>query len=114
MLTTFVYGLHSIVRRRSLWNSLKELKKGIIVPWMVIGDFNALLSAQDKVGRLSVTNYKQQDLKKLVHGCNLVDLQSIGCQLTWTNGMVSSKLDQVLVNTQWLWKIFVNMLNFFP
>lgn len=68
VLTRFIYGLHSIIRRCPLRNSLNDLGEVIIIPWMVIGNFNALLLAQDKVGGLLVTNYKLQDLEKLVHG----------------------------------------------
>lgn len=44
--------MHNIARRHPLWNSLKELGEGIIDLCLVIGDFNALLSVEHKVGRL--------------------------------------------------------------
>lgn len=49
-----------------------------------------------------VTNYEIHDLERFVHTCGLVDLRSVGCRLTWTNGTVSSKLDRTLVNSHWL------------
>lgn len=73
VLTIFVYGLHNIVRRRSLWYSLKELGESINEPWMIIGDFNALLSVPNKSDGLLITNYKLQDFQGLVHSCNLVE-----------------------------------------
>lgn len=33
--------------------------------------------------------------------CNW-DVNSIGCHLTWTNGVVWSKLDRVMVNDRWI------------
>lgn len=106
VLTTFVYGFHSIFIRRPLQGSIKELGESISDPWMVIDDFNALLSAQDKVGGLPVKNYELQDLERVVHCCNLVDLQSIACHLTQTNGTVSCKLDQ------WLMEDFLGYAEF--
>lgn len=91
-----------------------ELGGSIADPWIVLGNFNALLSVYDKVGGLSVTNFELQGLESLVHSCNLVDLQSIGSKLTWTNGLVSSKLDRVLVNSQWLMANFHRYADFSP
>lgn len=61
-----------------------------------------------------MTNYVLQDLKSLVHSCNLVDLQSIGRKLTWTNVSVSCKLDRALVNTYWLMANFHGYADFLP
>lgn len=36
VLTTFVYGLHSVVRQHPLWNSLIVLAEDIHEPWVVI------------------------------------------------------------------------------
>lgn len=74
VLVTFAYGLHSIVQRCPLLDSLMELGGSIADPWIILGDFNALLSVYDKVGGLPVTNYELQDFESLVHSCNLVDL----------------------------------------
>ncbi|XP_042460193.1 uncharacterized protein LOC122043655 [Zingiber officinale] len=57
---------------------------------------------QDKEGGQPVSNYELHDLERFVHACGLVDLRSIGCRLTWTNGSVSSKLDRAMVNSHWL------------
>lgn len=67
--------------------------EGITKPWKVLGDFNMLLTFEDKVGDLQIMNYELQYLENLVHSRNLVDLQSKGYSLTWTNGIVSCKLD---------------------
>lgn len=37
---------------------------------MVIEDFNALLSIQDKLGSMLVTNYELYDLEGMVQQCN--------------------------------------------
>ena len=114
VLVTFVYGLHSIVTRRPLWRSLAELGEDITEAWMIMGDFNAILSVHDKVGGQPVSNYELQDLEQLVQGCGLVDLESIGCRLTWTNGMVSCKFNRALVNSHWLMADLNGYVEFLP
>lgn len=69
---------------------------------MVLGDFNALLTTQDKEGGMLVLYYETSDLDAMVQSYDLVDLRSMGCWLTWTNGKISRKLDRTLVNTHWL------------
>lgn len=44
----------------------------------------------------------------------MVNLQSVGCHFTWTNGEVSSKLDRALVNHQWLTENFHSFVKFRP
>ncbi|XP_074560786.1 uncharacterized protein LOC141816966 [Curcuma longa] len=47
-LVTYVYGLHSIVTRRPLWEALMDLGDNISNAWMLMGDFNSFLSIHDK------------------------------------------------------------------
>lgn len=106
-MVTFVYRLHSVITCRPLW--VGDDIKG---PWMVIGDFNALMIAQDKEGGIPMADYETSDLEVMVQTYNLVDLRSIGCQLTWTNGSVSSKLGRALVNIQWLLANYQSFVKF--
>ncbi|XP_074570567.1 uncharacterized protein LOC141827233 [Curcuma longa] len=99
---TFVYGLHSIVTRRPLWDALVDLGDNITDAWMVMGDFNSYLSIDEKKGGSPVTNHELRDMQNFTQVCGLVDLRSIGCRFTWTNGNVSCKLDRALVNSFWL------------
>ncbi|KAJ6365127.1 hypothetical protein OIU76_029990 [Salix suchowensis] len=96
---TFVYGLHTIVARRSLWDSLCEwCPPG---PWMVLGDFNSLLNQDDKLNGNAVSVYESTDFNKCCLALGLYDLNYTGCHYTWTNSSVWSKLDRVLVNPFW-------------
>lgn len=44
---SFVYGLHSIIARRSLWISLNHIGNSMDSPWLLLGDFNSILSPDD-------------------------------------------------------------------
>ncbi|XP_062075585.1 uncharacterized protein LOC133779669 [Humulus lupulus] len=54
-LVTFVYGYNDESFREQLWNDLQDLAVGITEPWMVIGDFNEILSLQDRIGKKITT-----------------------------------------------------------
>lgn len=46
---TFIYGYNTIVDRKELWDQLKSLNNNIKVPWLVMGDFNTMLSVNDRL-----------------------------------------------------------------
>lgn len=48
---TIVYGLHNITDRRALWNQLRDISAITNGPWLVIGDFNNVLSVEDRINR---------------------------------------------------------------
>lgn len=47
-LATFVYGASSFLNRQALWSSLHRLSSPL--PWIVMGDFNAIRFTSEKVG----------------------------------------------------------------
>lgn len=46
------YGILDRAKRRNSWNLFRTLAANICFPWCVIGDFNDLLSNEDKCGRV--------------------------------------------------------------
>lgn len=87
---SFVYGLHSIVRRRPLWNFIDLMGKDIDIPWLVVGDFNSIRTPNDKLNGAEVTAYEISDMNSCCYSANLFDLRSLGSPYTWTNGTVFS------------------------
>ena len=47
---TVVYGFNTIDQRKSLWQEMNIMSKGISQPCLIVGDFNAILSAKDFAG----------------------------------------------------------------
>lgn len=45
-----VYGPPTYHMRRSFWESLDEIGRPFSRPWLVIGDFNIVLTSEDKMG----------------------------------------------------------------
>ncbi|KAA3472023.1 reverse transcriptase [Gossypium australe] len=70
-------------------------------PWLIMGDFNAILSPTDK--KSPTTLGKRCDLfGNFVDSCELQDLQFIGPPFTWQRGKILVRLDRALVNDEWM------------
>ncbi|KAL0926248.1 hypothetical protein M5K25_002462 [Dendrobium thyrsiflorum] len=59
-----VYGSSDIYKRQSLWDCL-ERKLIKYIPTVVVGDFNCLLSQEDKRGKNFVLSQGPQDMKRI-------------------------------------------------
>lgn len=49
-LVTFVYGYPDKQKRKSLWDRLNQIALPIAEPWVLLGDFNSVLSPDEKRG----------------------------------------------------------------
>lgn len=99
---SFIYGFNTIVQRKDLWENLKCFGNNCTLPWILFGDFNNVLSQNEKSGGLRVTNYDTKDFTDCFTSLDLAHLKSIGCKFTWMSPAVCCKLDHVLVNQYWL------------
>ncbi|KAI9108610.1 hypothetical protein K1719_020494 [Acacia pycnantha] len=59
---TAVYALPTPRSKQLLWIDLKSLADGMISPWVVLGDFNDILSSSDRIGGASI-NFSRIQLK---------------------------------------------------
>ena len=113
-LLSCVYGFNTIGSRRPLWEKLKDWGGSLLDPWLLMGDFNSILREEERVGGASVTHYQTGDLVDCCDGLGLSDLQYTGCQMTWTNGTIWSKLDRVLGNIPWFQRALFSHVHFLP
>lgn len=107
-----VYASTSYILRRQLWADLSSLQYTYRAPWIFLGDFNAVLGAHEKRGRLlppsiSCTNFLSWSNANL-----LLHLNTNGVQFTWNNGRLDSdsvflRLDRAICNEAWtdLWGV---------
>ncbi|RYQ99609.1 hypothetical protein Ahy_B07g087554 [Arachis hypogaea] len=97
-----IYGNPHKVYRRSLWNSLKEYANNVILPWCLMGDFNAMLHNHEKQGG-AINNGQSacKDFQDCVSTCGLVDLGFSGWPFTWKRGNLAERLDRGLSNLDW-------------
>jgi exonuclease III len=97
--TTFIYGFNTISARRALWADLRRWSMDS--PWLLLGDFNFILSQEDKHNGELVSTYEISDFRECCSDLGIVDLNSTGSHFTWTNGTIWTKIDRVTVNTHW-------------
>ncbi|KAG5571297.1 hypothetical protein H5410_061063 [Solanum commersonii] len=58
---TVVHGFNTIEQRRTLWSELRNLTTQCNKPWLVWGDFSALLQSQDRFYGAPVTRAETRD-----------------------------------------------------
>ncbi|XP_070038219.1 uncharacterized protein [Nicotiana tomentosiformis] len=95
---TVIYGLHTVHDRKELWRKLREIEIRQQEPWLVMGDFNAILEVEDKVHGNMVQDHEIRDFREFLKDTGMTELQAIGRPFTWTNSHVFSKIDRALVN----------------
>jgi exonuclease III len=103
---TGYYGYPEHSRRRNSWNMLMELRAMCSLPWCIIGDFNDLLSQEDKKGQHPHPNWLCMGFREVVTECNLQDVKLGGYPFTWiksrgTTRVVEERLDRAMVTPNW-------------
>ncbi|KAL0378395.1 UNVERIFIED_CONTAM: LINE-1 retrotransposable element O protein [Sesamum radiatum] len=88
------------------WQSLNEIHQSFAGPWLVVGDFNAVLSQVEKRGGKPFASASKNSLRDELDSCNLIDLGFSGYKFTWSNkrpGMtnIQSRLDRGVANAEW-------------
>lgn len=58
------------------------------IPWCIVGDFNDLLSNEDKCGRVEHPSWLLSGFCNVIPECNLIDVQLEGYPFTWWKGEV--------------------------
>ncbi|KAK9934990.1 hypothetical protein M0R45_022108 [Rubus argutus] len=105
---TVVYASTSVAGRRCLWEDITEFKGHFVTgPWLVVGDFNAVLGAHEKKGGAPVCRHSCEEFQAMSDVCELVHVDTKGAEFTWVRrnglrGNVELRLDRSLVNLEWL------------
>ncbi|XP_021767614.1 uncharacterized protein LOC110732003 [Chenopodium quinoa] len=103
---TFVYGLHTVQDRLPLWAGLRQLT-GFSGAWLCVGDFNSILSCEDRINGAMVTNYETKDFQNLIDDLALSEIKSKGSFFSWCNkahngSRTYSRIDRGIVNQDWI------------
>ncbi|XP_026378730.1 uncharacterized protein LOC113273184 [Papaver somniferum] len=103
---TFVYDNNDIVIRRSLWEDICNFSQDNSRPWIILGDFNSIMSPIEKTGGAEKKPFHYQDLSNCVQEAHLMDLPYSGCFYTWFNKQgatrIGSNIDRIMVNMEWI------------
>ncbi|XP_020243178.1 uncharacterized protein LOC109821400 [Asparagus officinalis] len=87
-----VYGFNQTKGRKELWADLIQIQEIIgNVPWLICGDFNAMIDKDDKLGGAVLSDSDTRDFNNCIEDCHLE-----------AEARVWSRLDRALVNDQWI------------
>ncbi|XP_030924855.1 uncharacterized protein LOC115951891 [Quercus lobata] len=103
---TAIYASPRLRERHFLWNNLSTIANTHNLPWLMAGDFNELLSTNDKLGGRPLIPSRVSAFKECLDFCNMADLGFQGPRFTWTNkndlsSLIQERLDRFFANPDW-------------
>ncbi|CAN1822966.1 hypothetical protein LINPERHAP1_LOCUS30173 [Linum perenne] len=101
-LMTAVYGSPLAGRRDVLWAGLRSIIPTPDKAWLLVGDFNDMLSSADKKGGAPFSLRKHQGFIDCCLDCGLLDPGFNGPNFTWFTRRVRERLDRALLNSSWI------------
>ncbi|KAJ6674648.1 hypothetical protein OIU85_010882 [Salix viminalis] len=102
---TVVYGYNTPAERQPLWNYIQQQRSITTSPWILLGDFNAIMHPRDRAGGVSAWPGHMEDFPNCIDQSELIHLPYSGPKLSWNNGQsgssnIQKKLDWVFGNQQ--------------
>lgn len=83
---TRFYGHPNMPERHLSWHLLKNLQHVDDMEWLIGGNFNKILSTNEKIGGPPCANWQMEAFKEAINLCGLHDLQFSSHAFTWSNG----------------------------
>jgi len=101
-LLTFVYGHPYKNLCADFWNAMKNFGTFYNDPWVCIGDFNVIISPDDKLGSRPFDSHSSNPFIDFMDGYGMIDLGFCGNPYTWSNhkqgsSLIKERLDGVLL-----------------
>ena len=94
-------------RRKESWDFLRCLSQKYQLPWLCFGDFNEIVSVEEKLGGVQRSKKHMDDFREVIHRCRFKDLGFVGPEFTWCNmqqgeSKMFLRLDRVLATLDWV------------
>ncbi|KAJ6978456.1 hypothetical protein NC653_026763 [Populus alba x Populus x berolinensis] len=102
---TFIYGHNTPAERHALWHYItRESSLNTCIPWLVMGDFNAIMQTGDRIGGNIHWPRHQDDFVTCISQSALLQVPYTGIKYSWHNGQhgcntIQKKLDWVFDNS---------------
>ena len=89
------------------------------MPWSVIGDFNAILLAKEKLSLRPPSSLSVRDFSEMAMAAGFTDLGFKGNSFTWANNrqglaFVAARLGKAFSNSKWLDTYVYPVVNHLP
>lgn len=107
-LVTFCNILPLDLFRKSLfWDEMSLLAQECSLPWFTIGDFNDVISPNEKKGGNLLSSSSSSCLANGLQECNLIDIGFKGNPFTWNNkrlgdANIQERLNRAVANERWI------------
>ncbi|KAF7114851.1 hypothetical protein RHSIM_RhsimUnG0075100 [Rhododendron simsii] len=104
--STLVYGNPTHAEKELVWNMIRGIAYSENVPWMCIGDFNQVLSVEDKRGGNIPKLGRIRVFREMLEDCGLTDLECKGPRFMWRNNrnegdFIMERIDIAFANARW-------------
>ncbi|XP_074300676.1 uncharacterized protein LOC141631975 [Silene latifolia] len=88
-------------------------------PWLLYGDFNAVMGRNERIGGAEITNAEIRPLADTIRDCQLTDLMAKGAFYTWKNKqendtLIYSRIDMAFINEEWLDQFPDSFVHYLP
>lgn len=102
---TFVYGDPVVEYREYVWEILTRMSLQRTGPWLLLGDFNEIISNSEKKGGRRRTDASFIPFRTILANCGMIDFPYKGNPLSWVgnraSGKVQCRLDRAVGNEDW-------------
>ncbi|XP_028089100.1 uncharacterized protein LOC114289558 [Camellia sinensis] len=105
-LLSAIYASPHYNHRCILWDNLMLLSATHSSPWLMLGDFNEILTSADKFGGRALQPHRARRFQECIDECGMIDLGFAGPRFTWTNlrstgALIRERLDRCWCNNSW-------------
>ena len=88
---SFIYGHNEAGQRQALWEDLLQLSYSTSCPWILIGDFNVVMSQDERVSRVHFDQAENDAFVDCCESTGLSDARATGHFFTWSNKQQNGK-----------------------
>ncbi|KAL3634942.1 hypothetical protein CASFOL_021996 [Castilleja foliolosa] len=95
------------MKKALFWDSMSNLNNQDDLPWLIMGDMNAIVSQEEKIGGLPFSSSSSHHLSNDLNNLGLIDLGFVGYPFTWDNKRVGinniqQRLDRGVGSSDWI------------
>ena len=100
-------GHPKTLQGKESWNFLNTLSRQYKVPWLCFGDFNEILSKEEKLGGAPRPQQQMDSFRNVVDKCDFKDMGYCGLDFTWCNQQEGNdriylRLERAFAIVDWL------------